>query len=98
MKKFIKNLLVVTFSVLMMTSCYTYQYSVGDGAPNPAAVVQAKNHYLIAGLVPVGTSSPEEMAKGAENYDVRVQHTFVDGLLNLITGGLYTPTTTTVRK
>ncbi|NMC98737.1 MAG: hypothetical protein GYA62_03320, partial [Bacteroidales bacterium] len=27
-----------------------------------------------------------------------IQHTFVDGLLNALTGGIYTPTTTTVKK
>jgi hypothetical protein len=79
------------------SSCYTYQFSVGDGAQVGATFTQ-KNHYLIYGLAPIGTSDPKQMAKGAADYDVQIQHTFVDGLLNLITLGIYTPTTTTVTR
>lgn len=38
------------------------------------------------------------MAGDAKDYQVTIEHSFIDGLLNAITGGLYTPTTTTVRK
>ncbi len=97
MKKIILNLaLVFTFSVLM-TSCYTLTYSVGEGTQTGVEVTE-KNHYLIYGLAPIKTSDPTKMADGAKNYTVTIEHTFVDGLLNAVTGGIYTPTTTTVRK
>jgi hypothetical protein len=38
------------------------------------------------------------MAGGAKDYTVNIQHSFIDGLLSGLTGGLYTPTTTTVTK
>jgi hypothetical protein len=38
------------------------------------------------------------MAGDAKNYEVTTTHSFVDGLINLLTGGLYTPTTTIVKK
>jgi hypothetical protein len=38
------------------------------------------------------------MAGDAKNYEVTIKHTFVDGLLNLLTYGIYTPTTTIVKK
>lgn len=86
-------LLIIAVS---MTSCYTLTYSVGEGA-RTGYTVSKKNHYLIYGLIPLQTSDPQEMAGGAENYDVTIQHNFIDGLVDFLTGGIYTPTTTTVR-
>ena len=82
---------------LLMTSCYTLTYSVGEGAKT-GLEVKEKNHYLIYGLAPIKTSDPVKMAGGAKDYTVTIQHSFVDGLINALTGGIYTPTTTTVTK
>lgn len=81
----------------MMTSCYTYTFTVGDG-PQTGIEVRKMNHYLIYGLAPVGVSDPNELAGGAEDYEVTITHTFIDGLINAITFGIYTPTTTIVKK
>ena len=82
---------------LLLTSCYTYTYNVGKG-PQTGVTVTEKNHYLIYGLVPLSTSDPVKMAGSATDYSVTIEHTFIDGLLNSITGGIYNPTTTTVIK
>jgi len=95
-----KNLLKVAFVFgvcVMMTSCYTVTATIGKG-PQTGVEVKQANHFLIGGLVPVGVANVKEMAGGAENYSITVTHTFVDGLLSGITGGLYTPTTTIVKK
>jgi hypothetical protein len=97
MKKFFLNLAVVFFISALMTSCYTLTYSVGSGAKT-GVEVKEKNHYLIFGLAPIKTSDPTKMAGDAKDYTVTIQHTFIDGLLNALTGGIYTPTTTIVRK
>ncbi|EOZ98128.1 hypothetical protein A33Q_1490 [Indibacter alkaliphilus LW1] len=97
MKSQFYSLLVAGLLLFGTSSCYTYQFSVGNGAQTGATVTQ-KNHYLIYGLAPIGTSDPKQMANGAADYDVHIQHTFVDGLLNMITFGIYTPTTTTVTR
>ncbi len=81
----------------MLSSCYTYEFSVGEGAQT-GIQKQKKNHYLIAGLAPVSVSDPAELAGDAKDYDVKIQHTFVDGLINGLTFGLYTPTTTKVTR
>lgn len=81
----------------LLTSCYTLTYSVGKGAQT-GVEVKAKNHYLIYGLAPIKTSNPAKMAGGATDYEVSVSHTFIDGLINAITFGFYTPTTTKVKK
>ncbi len=97
MNKRILKLMFFTLVTISMTSCYTYTFTVGDGAQSGATVTQ-KNHYFIFGLAPGKLSDPNEMADNADDYKVTVEHTFVDGLLNAITFGIYTPTTTTVQK
>jgi len=70
---------------------------VGNG-PQTGVEVKEKNHFVLAGLVPISTSNPHMMAGGAENYEVTTSHTFIDGILNSLTFGIYNPTTTVVRK
>lgn len=96
MKKLVKISLILAFS-LMLTSCYTYTYNVGKGAQT-GVEVKEKNHYLIYGLANIGQSDPVEMAGGAQDYEVTITHTFIDGLINSLTFGIYNPTTTIVRK
>ena len=69
----------------------------GDG-PQTGVELKEKNHFVIYGLVPLGTSNPSTMAGNAANYQVTHSHTFIDGLINILTGGIYTPTTTTITK
>lgn len=97
MKKSLMLLAFAIFASCSMTSCYTLSYSVGKGAQT-GVEVKEKNHYLIYGLAPLKTSNPTEMAKGLTDYDVTVTHTFIDGLLQAITFGIYTPTTTIIKK
>lgn len=80
-----------------MTSCYTYTATVGNGSQT-GKEVKKMNHYLIYGLAPVGLADAKEMADGATDYDITITHTFIDGLINAITFGIYTPTTTIVTK
>jgi hypothetical protein len=81
----------------LMTSCYTYTSVVGEGAKGNQEVTEW-NHYVIFGLAPVGVSDSKAMAGGATDYNVTTRQTFVNGLVSGITFGIYTPTTTTVRK
>ena len=97
MRKLFINLAFILGLSILMTSCYSLSYSVGRGSQT-GVEVRAKNHYLIEGLAPIGTSDPTKMAGGAQDYNVTIVHTFVDGLIAAITGGIYTPTTTIVRK
>ncbi len=97
MKKTLLNLALIIGLSITLTSCYTYTSVVGKGAQG-SKTVSEKNHYLIDGLVALGTSDSKKMAGGANDYTVTVSHTFIDGLIAAITGGIYTPTTTTVTK
>jgi len=97
MKRAIKVTAMAFAMGMMLTSCYTYTTVVGKGAQG-STEVKKWNHYVIYGLVPVGVSDAKEMAGGASDYNVTVKHSFVNGLLNGITFGIYSPTTTIVTK
>ncbi len=97
MKKIVLNLALLLSISVLMTSCYTLTYSVGEGAKT-GIEVKEKNHFLIYGLAPIKTADPTKMAGGAKDYTVTIQHTFIDGLINALTWGIYSPTTTTIKK
>ena len=83
--------------MLLMSSCYTITNTVGTGG-HSGEVVKKKNHYLIYGLAPLNVTDAKTLTDGKSNYDITVTHTFVDGLLGVITFGIYTPTTTIIKK
>lgn len=82
---------------IMMTSCYTFTATVGKG-PQTGNQIVAHNHYLIAGLAPISTVNTKELVGDAKDYSITVSHSFLDGFLNMLTGGIYTPTTVTITK
>ncbi len=90
--------LCVMFLSLSMTSCYTSRVYHGDVTEKtPQIEVSSKsNPILLWGLLPLKGANQE--AKDAigerKNYTTTTQWTFVDGLLNCITAGIYSPTTT----
>lgn len=92
-----KNFCFLGAMALMLSSCFTHTYMVGDGSQT-GVEVKEKNYFVMYGLVPISTSNPHMMAGGAENYEVTTSHTFIDGILNSLTFGIYNPTTTVVRK
>jgi len=97
MKNRILNVGLALFLAVSLSSCYTYTFSVGSGAQTGVTVTE-KNHFVVYGLAPIKISDPVKMAGGATNYTVTIQHTIIDGLINALTFGIYTPTTTTVKK
>lgn len=97
MKKIVLNLISVLTLSLLLTSCYSLTYSVGKG-PQTGVDLKEKNHYFVYGLAKGKTSDPTKMAGEAEDYEVNISHTFVDGFISAITFGIYNPTTTKITK
>lgn len=97
MKKILLNITGILCISILLSSCYTLTYSVGQG-PQKGIEMKEKNHYFIYGLATGNTSDPVEMAGEAEDYQVSISHTFVDGLISALTFGIYNPTTTKITK
>jgi len=96
-KKLAKRMTIIFASSILLTSCYSYTSVVGNGAQGNSQTTEW-NHYVIYGLAPVGVSDSKQMADGKENYTVHTRQSFVNGLVSLLTLGIYTPTITTVTK
>lgn len=83
---------------LLVSSCYTAKIAHGTlTTDSPVVKVNSKkNHAIIEGLVPLGGGYEAKKYVGERvNYVTKSQITFVDGLLRVITLGIYTPSTTT---
>ncbi|MGB5262495.1 MAG: Bor family protein [Lutimonas sp.] len=96
-KKTLKRITLLLAVGILFTSCYSYTTVVGEGAKGNDTTSKW-NHYLIAGLAPIDVSNPTDLAGGAKNYTVKPEQSFVNGLVSILTFGIYSPTTTTVTK
>lgn len=96
-KRFIQIIAGTLLCSSLLTSCYVYTVAVGNGAKGNTEV-EKWNNYVIFGLVPVGVSDPKALAGGVTDYTVTTRHSFLNGLVTGITFGIYSPTTTTVKK
>ena len=93
-----KKVLFVAAACLFLTSCYSSKVTHGNvSEKTPTVKVNSKkNHFLFWGLVPLSNSQKAtDYIESTPNYVTQTSWTFVDGLLNCITYGIYTPTTTT---
>lgn len=97
MKKGLLKASLLLAVVFTMSSCYTYTATVGNG-PQTGTKVVAHNHYVIAGLAPIATANTKKLVGDAKDYSITVTHSFIDGFLAMLTGGIYTPTTVTITK
>jgi hypothetical protein len=97
MKRILSVLTISTALSLVLSSCYSHKYVIGNG-PQTGVDVTEKNNFFVLGLIPGKVSDPQKMAGDAQDFEVTEVQTFVDGLLGVITFGIYTPTTTKVQK
>jgi hypothetical protein len=97
MKKSLLKLSFVFAITLMMTSCYSFTATVGNG-PQTGEKIVAHNHFLIDGLAPISTANTKALVGDTKDYSIKVSHSFIDGFLAMLTWGIYTPTTVTITK
>jgi hypothetical protein len=96
MRKSIK-LFSIAAMFFAMTSCYSHKFTIGEG-PQTGVQVEGKNNFFLFGLIPGKVTDPQAMAGDTKNYEITEVQTFVDGLLGVITFGIYTPSTTKIQK
>lgn len=82
-----------------LSSCYSVTTCVGTvKADDPEVEVNSvKNHHFLYGLIGGGKTKIEDSKYVGErkNYKVRKSISFTDGLIQWLTLGVYTPSTTT---
>jgi hypothetical protein len=88
MKKTLRVFACLALLSISLNGCLTLNHSVGNGGKG-AEVTSNRQWYILWGLVPLNQVDGEKMAleKGlTNNYTVTSQMSFIDVLLNIITG------------
>lgn len=79
---------------LLLVACYkTPLVNFSGGQGSPGQVVKVWNSSLILGLVPLSEVDVRAACGDKGVWSVTTQMSFVNLLLNGITGGIYSPTT-----
>lgn len=98
MRKNLQQLACVIGASLIFTSCYTTRTYVGSVKPtDPVSKVNhVTNNFFLWGLAPGGHTEivDKDYVQNQDSYVVEKQQTFVNGLLSVITWGIYCPMTT----
>ena len=85
MKKIISKIIIFNLIILFAVSCATHTHIVGNGPQTGSSETQ-RQWYVAYGLAPINNVDTKDMADGASDYKVTTQTTFVDGLINSVTG------------
>ncbi len=85
MRKFSKIFALLLVLSFTLNSCYTLEHTVGDGAQG-GQTEDARQWYVLWGLVPMNEVDSKQMAGGATDYTITTQHTFVDYVIGFFTG------------
>ena len=85
MKKTVKSLVLALVFVVGLSSCFTMEHTVGNGAQGASSTTE-RQWYVLWGLVPLNDVDSKQMAGGASDYTIKTERTFVDGLIGIFTG------------
>ncbi len=89
MKNVLSLLICVIMLGLPMSGCYTMNHTVGMGGADGNEVASDRQWYILWGLVPITNVDGGQLAKSkglTTNYTVQTQMSFLDCILNFITG------------
>ena len=89
-----KKLILLTL-IFTLSSCYTTQIVVGEGAKGNQTI-RLKQTHLINGLVSFKIPEMKQIID-KKNYTIITKHSFIDLALNSFTFGIYTPTTIIIK-
>lgn len=93
-----KNILFLAFAAICLTSCFNSRILVGNIQPSDTVVEVNRqwNSHFLYGWIPGRDAkmNAEQYVGNAKNYMVKTNTTFANGLVSIITFGIYTPTQT----
>ena len=82
--------------VVVAAGCFEHTYTVGAGAPAGPVVYDEWRNYWLGGLIGEHTHELREICPSG-NATIHDEQTFLNGLAGVLTSGIYTPTTVTIR-
>lgn len=82
MKKTVSGLMLIV--MLIIVSCSTHIHQIGNG-PQGYQVVEARQWYILFGLVPLNTVDTNQMSGDAKDYEIKTETTVLDFIFNIFT-------------
>jgi len=77
-------------------ACYEHTFTVGAGAPAGPIVYQEWHSQWLAGLIGERDIQIDDQCPSG-NATIHDEQTFLNGLVSVLTTGIYSPTTVTIR-
>jgi len=82
MKKMIKIVTIVLL-LLVFVGCTTHIHNVGNG-PQTQSTAEARQWYILWGLVPINEVSTNTMAGNTDDYQIKTEVTPIDILIGMV--------------
>ena len=80
-----KLAVLLTLLVTMFVwGCAAHQHVIGAG-PSTGQTEEARQWYILWGLVPLNEVDSQAMAGGASDYEIQTEYSFLDIVMNLFT-------------
>ncbi|MGP1455209.1 MAG: Bor/Iss family lipoprotein [Treponema sp.] len=79
------TVVVLCIITVSLSSCMTNHHTIGDG-PQTGIVIEARQWYILWGLVPLGTTDTKDMVGNAPNYAIDTYYGVIDYLINCFLG------------
>lgn len=86
MKKLSKYFTIALVS-FMLVGCMSHSHVVGTGGSG-TSTEEARQWYVLFGLVPINDVDTKQLAGGSANYTVKTQQSFLDVVINIFTGAV----------
>lgn len=83
MKK-LRIVVAMLLLVLVLSSCTAHVYQMGSG-PQNGQTIQARQWYILWGLIPLNDPAIDQMIGECENYQIRTAQEPVDVVMNIFT-------------
>ena len=85
-------------AMLFVIGCAAHVHTVGNGAQG-ANITEARQWYIVWGLVPINDVDTNAMAGGATDYEIMTSLTPIDFIIGVVAGGItITSRTVSVQK
>jgi hypothetical protein len=77
-------LLLIVLLLVTLVGCSTHIHVIGDGAQR-GQTVEARQWYVLWGLVPINDVDTNTMAGNVDDYTIKTEISFLDFVINLFT-------------
>ena len=85
MKRIVSLVMLVAFIALV--GCSANIHKIGNGAQK-GEVMEARQWYVLYGLIPLNEVDTNQMAAGAANYEIKTEQGFMDIIINMFTSAV----------